>query len=707
MNAIPREGGNRFSGTGVLYGAGSGLQGDNRTPELRALIRDANRLIYSAEVDAALGGPIVQDRLWFFGGTRATRSKNYVADVYNKDGSQAFAGPHRANDVLMRLTGQLSPRNKLRLSFDKHIQRNFNASAGPGVLGSVSGGIAPEASYDIHIPQVYAPQLRWTSPATNRLFLEAGFSMHYMHWRHQYHPSVGPLDISNVESTTGFRTVATNSRYDNLSNQYNVIGSMTYVTGSHNFKAGVVHRQGFMKEFRPFNSDIQQLTFINGIPNSVTVMNTPILEHDNLNFDTGIYAQDRWTINRLTLNLGFRYDHFNVSIAEQSAGAGAFVVARNFPEIKNRPNWHDWATRTGLSYDLFGSGRTALKVNVSKYVAGESLSSTTPYNPMALKTEARSWTDRDGNRSVLDAFGNVQFNEIGPTRNVNFGFDTGTTRPDPNLPRGYNWEESAVVQHELRPGLGVTGGYYWRQYHNLTWTDNQLVDPNADYSPFTIVGPRDPRLPNGGGEIITLYNLNQNRLGLVDSVVKASPTRRQRYGGFEATVNGRFKNGAFVQGGITSERTASFNCNIDNPNSRRFCDNTPPFRNMIKASGSYPLPYGVRMSGVWRILPGASLGASYTVNSAIAGVPLTGGGSVSVQLVKPGTLFADDLQQLDLRLMRVFRFGKFRAQALADIYNVLNASTATTINQSFGGSWLRPQAITNARYVRFGAQIDF
>jgi hypothetical protein len=113
------------------------------------------------------------------------------------------------------------------------------------------------------------------------------------------------------------------------------------------------------------------------------------------------------------------------------------------------------------------------------------------------------------------------------------------------------------------------------------------------------------------------------------------------------------------------------------------------------------------VSGVWRILPGASLGASYTVTSAIAGVPLTGGGSLSVQLVEPGTLYNDDQQQLDLRVMKTFRFGKVRVQGLLDMYNVLNASTVTTINQSFGANWLKPQAIVNARYLRFGGQLDF
>jgi hypothetical protein len=409
----------------------------------------------------------------------------------------------------------------------------------------------------------------------------------------------------------------------------------------------------------------------------------------------------------MTINLGARFDHFNVSTPEQVAPAGRFVPARRFAPIENLPNWNDWAIRTGISYDLFGDGKTALKGNVSKYVAGESLSSTTPYNPMALKTESRSWRDLDGNGSALDANGNAQYDEIGPPRNVNFGLDNGTTRLEENFPRSYNWEQSVVLQHEVRSGLAITAGYYWRQYHNLTWTDNLLVDPDRDYTPFTFIGPTDPRLPNGGGELITMYNLAPSKLGLIDNVVKASSTRQQKYDGFEFTANARIRGGAFINGGLTTERTSTFNCDVDNPNMRRYCDVNPPFRTLFKASGVMPLPYAFQLSGVLRIQPGDRLAANYTVTSAIAGVPLTGGGQLSVALVNPGSLYAEYQNQLDLRIMRTFNIRGVRTQGLIDFYNVLNASAATTINQTYGSSWLRPQAIMNARYLRFGAQLDF
>jgi hypothetical protein len=708
MNAIPKEGGNTISGTLVAYGAGSGVQSDNRTDELKQSIRDANRLIYTADVDGAFGGPLVKNKLWFFGGGRAVRSKSYVADVYYKDGTQAVNGPNSTNDYVLRLTYQATPRNKFRATFDKHEQLNLNASVGPGVLGSAtSGAIAPEAAYDIHIPVVYAPQVKWTSPLTNRLLLEAAFSTHYMHWRHQFNPSVGPIDVANLEATTGVLTVASDSRYDNLSNARNLVASASYVTGSHNFKTGIVQRWGYMDQSRPYTGDIQRLVFVGGVPNTVRVLNTPVSEYDTINADLGAYGQDRWTLGRTTLNIGARYDYFNASTAAQSAPAGRFVPARSFAPIEDLPNWKDWAIRLGVAHDLFGNGKTAIKGNVSKYVAGESLNSTSPYNPMGLQTDDRAWVDVNRDRTVLNPDGSVQYNEIGPTRNANFGLNAGTTHLDASIPRGHNWEEMVSIQQEFRQGFAVTAGYYRRQYSNLTWTDNLLVDPYLDYNPFTIVGPSDPRLPGGGGERITMYNLAPSKLGLVDNLVKASATRRQDYSGFEVTANARLRNGAFFTGGVTTEHTPTYNCDVDNPNSFRFCDNSQPYRTMGKLTGSYPLPYAFQVSGVLRILPGNPLAANYTVTSAIAGVPLTGGGSLTVNLVEPGTLYGPYQNQLDLRIMKTFRFGHMRTQGLLDLYNALNSSAVTTFTQTFGPNWLRPQAILNARYLRFGVQMDF
>jgi hypothetical protein len=116
----------------------------------------------------------------------------------------------------------------------------------------------------------------------------------------------------------------------------------------------------------------------------------------------------------------------------------------------------------------------------------------------------------------------------------------------------YNWQTSASVQHELRPGLAVNVGYFRTWYGNFQVTDNVLVTP-ADFDPFCITAPVDARLPNGGGYQICdgLSNVNPSKFGLVENVVTQAShfgNRREVYNGVDATVNWRFGEGGLLQG---------------------------------------------------------------------------------------------------------------------------------------------------------------
>jgi len=335
---------------------------------------------------------------------------------------------------------------------------------------------------------------------------------------------------------------------------------------------------------------------------------------------------------------------------------------------------------------------------------------------MTAATETRTWNDADGNRSVLDAAGNLQRNEIiGGT--ANFGQASGTDRPDPELQREYNWEYGATIQHELFPRVSLSGGYHRRTYGNLAVTDNLNLSVD-EWTPFEITAPSDPRLPGGGNFPITMYTLNTNKVGVATDNLRTFSTKNARvYNGVDLNVNARIGATAFVLGGVTHERAVSTTCDQrDNPNNLRFCDSAGPFRTLFKLAGSYELPYAVQISGSFIARPGASISANYTVTSALAGRPIigstAGAAQISVNLVEPNTMFYDYINQIDFRLARTFRFGKYRLQGLVDIYNLLNAGTVTTLNTTFGAVpatrvWLNPQTIQTSRYVRFGAQLNF
>ena len=163
---------------------------------------------------------------------------------------------------------------------------------------------------------------------------------------------------------------------------------------------------------------------------------------------------------------------------------------------------------------------------------------------------------------------------------------------------------------------------------------------------------------------------------------------------------------------MTTERLAADLCEVDNPNQRRFCSTVPPFRTLVKLAGTSPLPFGFQLSGAFQAKPGlnnsaVSQGATYNVTSAIAGVPLTGGVPIAVQLIKPNTVFPDYQNVLDLRIQRTFRIGRARVQAHADIFNVFNSNTLVQVNETYGPLYGQPQIILQARYVRLGVQLDF
>jgi hypothetical protein len=368
------------------------------------------------------------------------------------------------------------------------------------------------------------------------------------------------------------------------------------------------------------------------------------------------------------------------------------------------------------AFDLFGNGKTALKVAANRYLESMAAGFASEFNPMTPKFESRLWTDSDRNNSILDANGNIQFNEVSPG-SANFGAYSATRRPDEDLRRGYNWEQSVAIEHELMPRIAVTVGYYRRQYRNLRVVDNLNV-ATSDWTPFDIQGPSDSRFPTGGGEAITMHSLNAAKvLSAVDEISTFSTSNDSVYNGFEINGNARFGKG-FLFGGVTTQRTTRSTCDVrDNPNNFRFCDNAPPFRTVLKASTSYEFKYGVQASASYYGTPGSDVAANYTVTGAIAGRPISGGvgdtsNQIVVNLIEPNTLFLDYINQLDARVGKTFRFGRFQAQGFVDVFNVLNAGTVLSVVTTYGANpatrtWMNPASLMAGRTVRFGTQWEF
>ena len=723
VNQVPKDGGNRFAGSMLFQAQGSGLQSDNRSDAVKAAGVRIAGTAYDWQINPAFGGPVAKDKLWFFGTYKYQNNKYYVPSAKFSDGSQAYRNAMGNYSGVARITWQATGKDKVRT----YIEKQYNGEFFNGF--NTYATTTPEASTDAW-GRGWVPQARWTRVQTSKLLMEAGIAQYNQGYVQSCSRTApGGTTLATLNGSTGLlsgRCGYLIPEYSSDTNDFNILANVSYVTGSHALKFGVTDLWGENSRTFAEKADINTLITVNASPTlldfpfQAVVYNTPATGIQHVNGDIGVFAQDAWTMKRLTLNYGIRFDRFNASIPAESAPASTWIAARNFPEINNVPNWNDWAVRLAGSYDLTGDGKTALKANAGKYLAAQAAGLAQTFNGMNGATQTRTWNDANGDKTILNADGSIQTNEvIGGTSN----FGQITARPDPNLLRGYNWEYSAVLQREIVSGLAASVGYYRRDFYNTQVTDNQNV-ALTDWSPYTIVTPSDTRLPLSG-QTFEMYTLSASKVGVAtDNLITYSTRNQTTYNGLEFTVNARGTK-YLVFGGVTTDRRAPNTCDgdtqtngnspRDNPNFIRFCDSAPPFRTTVKLSAAYTLPFDIQVSGTFAAIPGPDVAANYTETSAVAGRPIigatTGAASTVINLAEPGTVFLAYQNRLDMRLGRTFRFGQRRIQGFMDVFNVLNAGTVTRVNTTYAASgtnlWMTPTGIIDGRYVRFGLQMNF
>jgi hypothetical protein len=648
------------------------------------------------------------------------------------------------DSYLSRVTWQAAQKHKFNFTYDE--QRACNC-------GSVSSGAMQEISNGYRFDPNRLFQVTWSSPQTSRLLLEAGAAITISQWNTFWMPGVQPdhTYINDIGLGIQYGSSSTYRGDPNHTDRYSQRFSVSYVTGSHAFKTGI-HVEQLNTYLWVHANGNAGYTFRNGVPIQITQRATPYMEREQAKADMGIFAQDQWVIRRLTLNLGIRFDYFNSEVPPQEAPGTPFpgswegatrsnpwIGERQFAALKNVPSWPDFSPRLGASYDLFGDGRTAIKVSLGRYVAKlgtEIALLSNPINTSVINVN-RSWND--GNRNYVPDcdLGTFTANgECGAIDNQNFGQNNPlATRFEDDVLNGWggrdaNWDFASEVQHELVDGLSVTGGYYRNTggYFRYSFispfsskvrvTDNLAVTP-ADYDSYCITAPADPRLPGGGGyQICDLADVNPAKFGQVQNLVR----RTSNYGElqlindfFAVNFNGRLPRGARVGGGVDTGRSVADRCFVvDSPQEMLNCRVVTPFKGQtqVKLYGSLPLPADFVVSGTYQNMSGPMIEANYAATNAdIApslGRNLAGGALTStIPLIPPQTMFEGRTTRLDMRVSKIFRFGRFRLQANLDAYNLLNSSSVLAVIPTYGARWLTPATIIDPRLVQLGGQLSF
>ena len=455
INYIPREGGNTFKGSFFGTGVNSSFQGSNYTDALKAQgLIAPNALIHQYDLNLSVGGPVVRDKLWFFSSVRAQANQNFIGiqqnlNVNNPDvwtyapdpnNQGRFGTIDRSGNS--RLTWQATEKSKVNLYW--HQAKHDWVDARPL--------ISPESFSYTRFPQKRFAYASWTAPLTNRLLIDARISTH----GEDQDNSLPNQQIIVVEQSGLIPGLTYHGSTFSRTDQPNIVevqSSVSYVTGAHALKIGFTDTQGTLQSNQtdPFGLSYR---FNNGVPNQLTQRAAPNPRTNYMN-ELGAYVQDRWTVKRLTVNGGVRFDYFGTGFPEQNIGPVLLAPNRNITFPAN--DWYslkDLSPRFGAVYDLFGNGKTALKVSLSRYAAGNGAvnGDGNPVGTLA-NSVTRTWTDANRNYIPDCNLLNLQANgECGLVSDLAFGTPKPTTSYDPVTLSGWyrhlaNSEFTLGIQH--------------------------------------------------------------------------------------------------------------------------------------------------------------------------------------------------------------------------------------------------------------------
>ena len=791
MNIVPKQGGNQVSGLAFVSGFSEGMQANNFTDELKA--RGATQptpVFHVYDVNVAVGGPIVKDRLWYYMSVREQGQRQNTLNVYYNqnagdptkwtyvpDLSRPAFSDRTWENYTPRITWQASRRNKFSFVWDEQpVCRKCSGTTSLTGSPNFIFPTSPEADGHGEFSPQRVQQARWTSPVTSRLLLEAGIGTTYYQWGGREldpNPTRNLVQVLNLTQTIvpGLVTpmvYRSQSWLNNRTRGSTWNASASYVPGSHSMKFG--YQGNYWRDYREIHVNDQNLryTFLGTTPLSIT----EYADAYNVNAEAmqlSLYVQDQWTISRLTLQGALRWDHPWSWFPAQTEPQSRFFPGASFARTDGVTSYNDITPRMGAAFDLFGNGKTALKVNLGKYLQGASVSNLAYTANPALRipgggggifppATSRSWTDLNGNvipdcnlnnplaqspatTGSIDSCGQIDLLLFGSSQLIGAQYD-------PNLFHGWglrpsDWSFGASVQQQIFPRASVEVGYYHRSFTMFTTggtvTDNLAIS-RSDVAAYTVKAPSDPRLPGGGGNAVDpLYNVNTNVFGQSNLLIKSTKDvgdDTRVFNGVDVAVSVRGVRGFTFSGGTSTGKVTNDWCAIraavpevnngttGNGLLNPYCHVESPIQTSFRALATYAIPrIDVLVSSVYQDKPNigtdqlGSLIANYTLSAADQaaaaaqiGRPLTTTGTITVNLVAPGDLYGPRIRQLDLSAKKIIRFGGQRLTVGADFYNLANNNVTILFNGTFVpnvAGWQSPTNYMNPRVVRLNAEFSW
>ena len=342
---------------------------------------------------------VVPDRVWYFvnahvGGSTKTSPNVYYNLNAGDPAAWLYAPDTLGHEVLRPDFRECQRADDLAGDAAQQIQRLLGcAGAVPHLYGRDAGlsepaRVSPEAVGVLGRP-LHVSQATWWSPVTNRLLLEAGYGGTFFgvgNFEREPNPTRDLIRVAE-QCASG---CAANGNIPGIGVSIAGLqrrayrartcwkGSVSYVTGTHSLKIGFQHT--LMTDDRTWMTNNQNLTyrFNNGVPNQLTQSISPWVNDARVAWD-GLFAQEQWTRDRLTLQGAVRFDRARSWFPAQQEGPSRFLPAPIvIPETRGVDSYKDVTPRMGAVYDVFGDGRTALKMSLGDISRAPACRASTP-----------------------------------------------------------------------------------------------------------------------------------------------------------------------------------------------------------------------------------------------------------------------------------------------------------------------------------------
>jgi hypothetical protein len=792
MNFVPKTGGNTFKGSSAFQFANSSLQSSNYTSALQAAgLKVPSVLLDLYDVDWSLGGPIKKDKLWFYYVGRVYGNGTSVPGMFaNANAGNPNSWSYSPDTTLqarndtstlsdgLRLTWQVNEPNKINLFWDEQhgcSGAQWIGTNGSGCRSNPSGWIEGGSATQAPETGVYSTppnriwQAKWTDVISSKMLFEFGYSAYNNRWGGPSAPGNPTTDLIQVQEQGGsipglcYRSgspLCGGTFLDSTgwisANTWKA--NMSYVTGSHNIKFGYNGLFDYDNQDSNYSGNPQDLVyrFDNGVPNQFWELSGLFKSQWRTRYDAG-FVQDQWTVNRLTLQGALRYEHAWSYYPQSWIGGSRFIPYTVIPETQG-VNFNNFLPRVGLAYDLFGTGKTSLKMNWGKYVQPAQnagiFTGAAPTSEIA-SSATRSWHDTNGNY-IPDC--NLSI----PTANGECGALSSNLFGTVGLPvqyssqllnglRPWDYQIGVAVQQQVTSRISVEAQYNKRWFDGFYVSRNlALANESTSWTAYNITAPVDPRLPGGGGYAVNgLYDENPALFGQTNYQVQPASNYGNQYqywDGVDLTVSMRPSSGFTFQGGTSTGQTVQDICGVASQvpealqppqnlaigvatpgftaftigqagfTPMQYCHLASGFLTQFRGLGAYQVPrVGVEISATFQSKPGQQLAANYVMPASLIAqslgrAPAGGVANVTVNLIAPGSLYGDRVNELDLRLSKILKFGTTRARVSVDMYNALNSAAVLSYNQTYSptsSAWLTPTSVLAARVIKIGASFEF